>query len=84
MNNYLVEAIRKLKPKSQFTFTDDDYSSIQWIVLEGEAPTQAEIDVAIEEVKEEELQTLTDKESAKAALLERLGITAEEAKLLIG
>ena len=33
--------------------------------------------------KAAEAQELADKETAKAALLERLGITAEEAKLLL-
>ncbi len=44
MNNYLVAAIRKLKPNSEFSFIEDDYSTIKWDVLEGTAPTQAEID----------------------------------------
>jgi hypothetical protein len=44
MNNYLVAAIRKLRPNSEFSFQDDDYSTIKWNVLDGDAPTQAEID----------------------------------------
>jgi hypothetical protein len=81
--NYLVKAIKKLKPTAEFSFTDNDYSTIKWDVLEGEAPTQAEIDAAIEQVKADEAQAELDKATAKAALLERLGITEEEAKLLL-
>jgi len=84
MENYLVAAIRKLKPASEFTYTNDDYSTIVWHVLEGKAPTQAEIDSAIEQVKADEAKADADKASAKAALLERLGITADEAALLLG
>jgi hypothetical protein len=84
MNNYLVAAIRKLKPNSEFSFTNDDYSTIKWNVLEGDAPTQAEVDAAIEQVKADEITEAAAKATQKAALLERLGITEDEAKLLLG
>lgn len=83
MNNYLVMAIRKLRPSSEFSFTDNDYSTIKWDVLEGDAPTQAEIDDAIEQVKADQIAEAEAKAAAKAALLERLGITQEEANLLL-
>ena len=83
MSDYLVPAIRKLKPNSQFSFTDNDYSTIKWDVLDGEAPTQKEIDAAIKQVKADEAQAEATKATAKAALLDRLGITAEEAQLLL-
>ncbi len=83
MSNYLSKAILKLKPDSQFTYTDDDYSTIKWDVLDGNAPTQAEIDEAIEQVKADELAEAEAKAQAKAALLERLGITQDEANLLL-
>ena len=40
----LAAAIRLLKPNAEFSFTEADYSTIKWDILEGEAPTQAEID----------------------------------------
>jgi hypothetical protein len=81
--SYLAKGIKKLKPTAQFSFTDDDYSTIKWDILDGEAPTQKEIDAAIKEVKTEEAQAEASKATAKAALLDRLGITAEEAVLLL-
>jgi hypothetical protein len=83
MDNYLVKAIRKLRPNSEFSFENEDYSTIKWDVLEGTAPTQAEIDVAIEQVKAEEAQAEATKAATKAALLAQLGITEEQAKLLL-
>ena len=83
MKNYLAEAIWKLKPEAQFSFTDNDYSTIKWDVLEDDAPTQAEIDAAIEQVKADELAEAEAKATQKAALLDRLGITEDEAKLLL-
>lgn len=81
--NDLYKAIKKLKPTAEFSFNDDDYSTIKWDVLEGEPPTQAEIDDAIEQVKANEIAEAQAKATAKAALLERLGITEAEAKLLL-
>lgn len=83
MNNYLVAAIRKLKPTAEFSFTEDDYSTIKWDVLDGDAPSQKEIDAAIKQVKADEIAEATTKVAQKAALLDRLGITAQEAKLLL-
>ena len=79
----LVKAIKKLKPNSQFTFSECDYSTIKWDVLDGDAPTQAEIDAAIKEVKADEISQAKAKATQKAALLERLGITTDEAALLL-
>ena len=81
--NYLVQAIKLLKPNSEFSFTDNDYSTIKWDVLEGDAPTQKEIDAAIKQVKANEIVEAKAQAAAKAALLERLGITENEAKLLL-
>lgn len=83
MQDYLTKAIRKLKPESEFVYFDDDYSTIKWHILEGEAPKQAEIDAAIEQVKADEAQAEATNAADKAALLDRLGITEAEAKLLL-
>lgn len=81
--SYLVKAIKKLKPNSQFSFINDDYETIVWDVLDGDAPTQKQIDDAIKVIKAEEKTEANNKATAKAALLERLGITEDEAKLLL-
>lgn len=83
MKSYLSKAIKHLRPEAEFSLTDNDYSTIKWDVLDGEAPTQKEIDAAIKEVKADEAQAEETKATAKAALLSRLGITAEEAALLL-
>lgn len=83
MNNYLTKAIFKLKPTAEFVITDNDYSTIVWHILEGDAPTQAEIDEAIEQIKADEIAEAQTKAAAKSALLDRLGITEDEAKLLL-
>jgi hypothetical protein len=83
MKNYLIEAIKYLNPTAEFVITNDDYSTIEWHVLDGDAPTQKQIDDAIKAVKAEEIKTAKANATAKSALLEKLGITEDEAKLLL-
>jgi hypothetical protein len=82
--NHLQKAICKLRPTAEFSLTDNDYSTIKWDVLDGDAPTQAEIDEAIEQVKADELAEAEAKAAKREALLSKLGITEEEARILLG
>lgn len=84
MKNYLFEAIKSLRPTAEFSFTDNDYSTIKWDILQGDAPTKAEIDKEIAKIKADETKEIELNAASKAALLNRLGITAEEAALLLG
>lgn len=70
----LVKAIRFLKPTSEFSYQNDDYSTIKWDVLEGDAPTQSEIDAALRKVKADEIAQAAKDASDKAAILSKLGI----------
>lgn len=83
MKDYLIDAIKKLKPDAEFTYENRDYSTIKWMKLDGDAPTQKQIDDAINLIKAEETNEAEAKATAKAALLERLGITEDEARLLL-
>jgi len=87
MNNsdYITLAIKKLKPTAEFSFIENDYSTIKWDVLEGDAPTLAEVNAAIEQVKADEAQAEANKAEAKAAAeakLAALGLTADDLKAL--
>ena len=80
---YLSDAILRLKPEAHFSYNDNDYSTIKWDVLEGNAPTESEINAVIELIKAKEITDKATKANNKAALLAKLGITAEEATLLL-
>ena len=83
--NYLSEAIRKLRPNAEFSYTDDDYSTVKFDVIKGDAPTQAEIDEAIKQLKADEAQSKLDKAAKKTAAeakLKALGLTADDLKAL--
>jgi hypothetical protein len=80
--NYLARAIHNLCEGAEFTFQEQDYSTVNWVKLDGKAPTQSQIDAEIARIKNEDIQIASDTATAKAALLSRLGVTAEEAALL--
>lgn len=85
MKNYLALAIYKLRPDAQFSFTDNDYSTIKWDVLNGDAPTQAEIDEALEQVKADEIaenQARIEAKTQAEAKLTALGLTADDLRAL--
>jgi hypothetical protein len=69
-------------PGSQWTLNGDDYDGLTWL-SDTPKPTKKKLDDLWAEVQAEILATEESKKSAKAALLDRLGITAEEAQLLL-
>lgn len=81
--NYLTRAIQSLRPGAEFSFQDEDYSTIVWNVLEGKAPTAAAVNAEIERLKAEDAEFEANKAAAKAALLERLGLTEADVRLLL-
>ena len=81
--DYLVRAIKSLRPTAEFSFENDDYSTINWVVLEGDAPSAKDIADEIKKIKAADIAAENDRVASKAALLERLGITADEAALLL-
>jgi hypothetical protein len=83
--NILGKAIKALRPTAEFSISDNDYSTIKWDKLEGDAPTQSEIDAAIKQVKADEIAAEAKAEADKVAAqakLEALGLTADDLKAL--
>ena len=79
----LGKAIKALRPSAEFSYSDNDYSTIKWDKLDGDAPTQSEIDAAIKQVEADEIAAQKAQQSAKSALLKKLGLTEDEAALLL-
>jgi hypothetical protein len=67
---------------SEWTINGDDYEGLTWL-SDSAKPTKADLDKQWESVKAELEAKAEAKATAKAALLERLGITADEAALLL-
>ena len=84
-NEDLVKAIKYLKPTAEFSFQDVDYSTIKWDILEGDAPTWAEIQTAHIAVQEAEAQAQAAREAKRVtalAKLEALGLGEDDLKAL--
>jgi hypothetical protein len=82
--DYLSLAIRALVGADDFAYTGETYETIQWVTAPSTIPTAAQVAQKIVELKETDAAAVAQKATEKAALLERLGITADEAALLLG
>jgi hypothetical protein len=81
--SYLAKAIRNLRPGAEFSFSDDDYSTVNWDVLEGKAPTQKEIDDEIVKIQNKESEDKENQAATKQAILDKLGLTTDEVAALL-
>lgn len=79
----IANAIFYLNPTAEYTYKDEDYSTIEWIKIEGKKPTLAEIEAAKIAYDAQEAEKEAALLAKRNQILDRLGITAEEAKLLL-
>lgn len=83
-NMETAQAISALTNGAEWTWTGDDYSEINWVKINTAVPTESEIANKIESIKFDNANEAAQRAVDKSALLERLGITADEAALLLG
>jgi hypothetical protein len=77
-----AEVLSMLIPTGGWAITGDNFSGIEF--LEATPITEAEFKAGFAKVNTFKSETAAKKAADKAALLERLGITADEAALLLG
>jgi hypothetical protein len=79
----ITRAIRELSPTAEFSFQEEDLTTLKWDNPKAKRPTDEEIlaqySVTEANIEAEAKQRILDKE----ALLKRLEITAKEAALLL-
>jgi hypothetical protein len=79
------DALLKLRPNTEWVMENNDVSTLIFIKPKNAiAPTQDEIDAAIIEIDNSKQVEAEAKATARAAILDRLGITADEAAILLG
>jgi hypothetical protein len=78
--NQKSKSIRFIRPNAQFVLSGDD---LTWCDEEQTEPTETEIQAGWVAYQAAQIAEAEAKASQKAALLDRLGITEEEAKLLL-
>lgn len=82
MSIEIIKALNVLRPNSEWSLIDDDYSNIEWLSNDSKPSAKEVIETITKLTKIEQDQAIL-KAEAKTALLERLGITEDEAKLLL-
>lgn len=75
----LAKALVSLRPGKEFTFNDEDLTTIRWNDPDVVTPTQAEVDAELARLAQEEL----DKKAAAETKLAALGLTADDIKALL-
>jgi hypothetical protein len=68
---------------AEWTLNGDDYEGLTWL-SDSPKPTKKELDDLWEPTVEAVKQKKADAIAARQAILDRLGITADEAALLLG
>lgn len=81
MIDYALILLQKYEG-AEWTLNGDDYEGLTWL-SKTPKPTKEELDALWEEAKADRDAEIQLKAEAKAGLLARLGITAEEAELLL-
>lgn len=80
----IIDALEKLLPNVEWKITDNDLTTLEILSdFNGSTPTQKQIDDAIKTLENEHKLAEEQKATEKAALLDKLGITEDEAKLLL-
>ncbi len=79
---HLSDAIRLFNPLAEYSVDNDDYSTLQWL-CDLPKPTEVELKALLPAAQKALEDELKDFETGKAALLAKLGITADEARLLL-
>jgi len=82
MSDYAAILSRRYAGK-EWTLNGDEYAGLTWL-SDTAKPIKATLDGLWAAVQQEIADEVTDKASAREALLDRLGLTADEAKLLLG
>jgi hypothetical protein len=78
-NQQVANALLRIAPEAKWTLSGDNYDEIIWH-CECIKPSKSAVDAEI--AKEPDIAAA--KATARQAVLDRLGITAEEAQLILG
>lgn len=82
MTDYVAVLSRRYVGK-EWWIADNDYNTLDWF-SDGNKPSKATLDGFWVSVQQEIADEASAKATAKQAVLDRLGITADEAALLLG
>ena len=78
----ITKALRYLTPNAEWSLTGDNFDDIIWLDSQ-EQPSKEEIEKTIAEIAKLEAEKAKIEADLKVDILQKLGITADEAALLL-
>jgi hypothetical protein len=82
-NSFMSEALVILAPGAQWILSGDNYSEIQWL-CDCPKPTAEQVTNKIADLPAIKTAEKETKTAARQSVLNRLGLTEEEAQLILG
>ena len=82
MTDY-AKVLKRRYAGSEWTLDGDDYAGLTWL-SDTPKPTKAKLDSLWAEVQQQIADEQTAKVAARQAVLDKLGLTADEAAALLG
>jgi len=79
-----ADVINFLCPDVEFAINGDDFDSVLWINLDKAPITKKQYQDGFAKYEASKAKNDADKESAKQAILDRIGLTADELKTILG
>jgi hypothetical protein len=83
MTLHIAEAITALRPDAHWHMVGNTLDGLVWEDEEQTAPTQEEVDAKLIELEAELEATKVANVAQKAAILERLGLTEDELRVVL-
>lgn len=81
-NEQIRLALLNIAPEAKYNLSGDDYDNIEWLSTEAK-PSEAAVIAEIGLLPAKAAKAAADRAAARNSLLTKLGITAEEAALLL-
>jgi len=81
-SDFISQAVKNLAPDAEFTFTDNDVTTIKSL-NGGKLPTTAAILKEIDKVKADQITKAAELEAKRQAIFTKLGLTADEVATLL-
>ena len=81
--NEIIDAIFHIAPNAEFSFIENDLSTLKWDSTDIDRPSDKDIIAAIPLAKKAKENAAADKASTKAAILAKLGLTQDEVTALL-
>jgi len=82
-NKEICEVLLQIRPGAEWRLSGDSFAGLEWLDKTHTKPTEAEIEQGWLNYQATRNKQIAEAKAKREALLDRLGITDDEAKLLL-